>query len=157
MRRHRHRHPHGEILERAEAMEATMVFVCPRCGAKSYHPTDKREGYCGRCHLFIGGETPMHTKDKLAAALREVRLHTMADKAATGYYHDFLSPLELPEMQLVNDLGIAAGARPAQAAAIMALRARVIDGDFDASAEESEAWAESEEGQETMRLLLGKK
>jgi hypothetical protein len=30
----------------------------------------------------------------------------------------------------------------------------VIHGDFDASAEESEAWAASSEGQDTMRRLL---
>jgi hypothetical protein len=31
------------------------VYVCPRCGARSYHPRDAAERYCGRCHLF-GGE-----------------------------------------------------------------------------------------------------
>jgi ribosomal protein L37E len=136
----------------AEAREPPS-FVCPRCGAKSYHPKDISEGYCGRCHDFTGKERPMHTKDMLAAALREVRLHTMADKAATGYYHDFLSPLDLPEMQLITELGVAATARPAQAAAIMELRDRVMDGDFDASVEESEEWAASAEGQETFRKL----
>jgi len=25
-------------------------FRCPRCGAVSHNPNDKREGYCGRCH-----------------------------------------------------------------------------------------------------------
>jgi ribosomal protein L37E len=29
-------------------------FVCPRCGAVSYHPADKAEGYCGRCHDYTG-------------------------------------------------------------------------------------------------------
>jgi hypothetical protein len=46
----------------------------------------------------------LHTKDMLAEALREVGLDAMADKAATGYYHDYLSPLDLPEMVLVNQL-----------------------------------------------------
>jgi hypothetical protein len=36
------------------------------------------------------------------------------------------------------------------------LRQRVINGDFDASSEESEAWAESEEGQDTFRRLINK-
>ena len=42
----------------------------------------------------------------LIAALRtlDFRLDAMADKAATGYYHDYLSPLDLPEMVLVNQL-----------------------------------------------------
>jgi hypothetical protein len=96
----------------------------------------------------------MHTKDKLADALSSVGLTDMAAKARDGYYHDFLSPLALPEMQLLNDLGIAATTthRDKQET-IMALRKRVIDGDFDASQEESEAWAESEDGQDTFRKL----
>lgn len=54
-----------------------------------------------------------HTKDKLAAVLREVGLHEMAERAATGYYHDFLSPLDLPELTLIDHLGAAARASPA--------------------------------------------
>lgn len=101
----------------------------------------------------------MHTKDKLAAALREVGLSKMADKAATGYYHDFLSPLDLPEMQLMHDLALAAGdAAKADDATrsrdIIALRDRVMNGDFDASAEESDEWAKSPEGQDAMRRLI---
>jgi hypothetical protein len=99
----------------------------------------------------------MHTKDKLAEALREVGLDKMAEKAATGYYHDYLSPLDLPEMQLMTELGLAAGKNFERTAAILALRKRVIDGDFDASEEESDAWAASEDGQEAMRLLMSSK
>jgi hypothetical protein len=95
-----------------------------------------------------------HTKDKLAAALREAGLDAMADMAATGYYHDFLSPLDLPEMQLVGDLARAAIGHPAQADAILAVRERVKNGDFDASAEESEEWAASADGQDALRRLM---
>ena len=59
-------------------MTEPTPFVCPRCGAKSYHPMDKEHGYCARCHDFTRGDT-MHTKDMLAAALREVGLTAMAD------------------------------------------------------------------------------
>jgi hypothetical protein len=38
----------------------------------------------------------MHTKDKLAAALRDIGQSDMADRAAMGYWHDFLSPLTAP-------------------------------------------------------------
>ena len=97
----------------------------------------------------------MHTKDMLADALQAVELTEMAAKARTGYYHDFLSPLDLPEMMLINDLSVAATTTHRhQQEAIMALRSRVIDGDFDASVEESEAWADSQEGQDTFRSLL---
>ncbi|UEM17061.1 hypothetical protein J4G43_024230 [Bradyrhizobium barranii subsp. barranii] len=100
-----------------------------------------------------------HTKDKLAAALREVGLAKMADKAARGYYHDFLSPLDLPEIQLMHDLALAADdAGKANDATrfreIVVLRDRAMNGDFDASAEESDEWAKSPEGQDAMRLLI---
>lgn len=91
----------------------------------------------------------MHTKDKLAAALREAGLDRMADKAAQGYYHDFLSPLALPCQQLDDDL-LTAGTPEA-----MALRRRHHNGEFDASMEESDDWAQSQDGQDTMRRLVG--
>ena len=99
----------------------------------------------------------MHTKDMLAQALREVGLNAMADVASTGYYHDFLSPLDLPETQLVNDLADAASVSDhPKRDQIIALRRRVINGDFDASKEESDAWAASDEGQDAFRSLLKK-
>lgn len=33
-----------------------MAFTCPRCGAVSHNPMDEREGYCGRCYDWTGGE-----------------------------------------------------------------------------------------------------
>jgi hypothetical protein len=100
----------------------------------------------------------MHTKDKLATALRDVGLNEMADKAATGWYDDYLSPLDMPIVTLVNDLAVAA-ARPTEIAPekIMKLRKRAMEGDFDATAEESDAWAASPEFQEAFARLLGPK
>jgi hypothetical protein len=99
-----------------------------------------------------------HTKDKLAAALRAVGLNEMADQAATGYYHDFLSPLALPEFVLVNGLNVEARKLPAdERGPILDLRDRVIDGDFNASEEEADAWADSQEGQDTFRTLIDRK
>jgi hypothetical protein len=92
----------------------------------------------------------MHTKDFLALELRKAGLHAMADKAATGYYHDFESPLDFPEMQLDADLTLA-GTPEA-----LALRARHHNGEFDASTEESEAWADSPEGQEAFGRIARK-
>lgn len=96
----------------------------------------------------------MHTKDMLAAALRDVGLADMAERAATGFYHDYLSPLDTPEMQLVEDLAHMATIHQRKAGEIMALRRRVINGDFDASTEESDAWAASPEGQAAFRRLM---
>jgi len=90
----------------------------------------------------------MHTKDKLAQALTEAGLHDMAVMAAQGYYHDFLSPLDLPGMQLDADLQVV-GTPEARA-----LQLRHYDGEFDASIEESDEWAKSAEGQETLRRIL---
>jgi hypothetical protein len=96
----------------------------------------------------------MHTKDILAAELRKAGLNDMADKAATGYYHDFISPLAAPCLQLAHDLNTYAEApswpRQDEAAALLA---RHLSGEFDASKEESDAWGASEEGQEVFAEL----
>lgn len=83
----------------------------------------------------------MHTKDILAEELTKAGLPEMAKKAAEGYYHDFLSPLATPCLQLAEDL---ASAGTAQA---MALRSRHLNGEFDASKEESDDWAGGPDGQ----------
>ena len=84
----------------------------------------------------------MHTKDILATELEKARLPAMAAKAREGYYHDFLSPLATPCLQLAQDL-----AKVGTPAAI-ALRIRHLNGEFDATAEESEDWKKSAEAQE---------
>jgi hypothetical protein len=89
----------------------------------------------------------MHSKDKLAAELHKAGLPDMAIKAGQGYYHDFLSPIATPCIQLAADL--AAVGTPAA----MALRARHVDGEFDATPEESAHWEQSEEGQAAMAQL----
>jgi hypothetical protein len=54
-----------------------------------------------------------HTTAKLARALSAVPAipKEMVQRAVDGYYHDFLSPLDFPEMQLVDDLRAVAVAR----------------------------------------------
>ncbi len=93
----------------------------------------------------------MHTKDKLAAELEKAGLTDMARMARAGFYHDFLSPLDFPCMQLDDDL-TAVGT-----SAALALRNRHRDGEFDASIEESEEWALSPGGQDAMRRLVPKR
>jgi hypothetical protein len=90
----------------------------------------------------------MHTKDLLAGELRKAGLEEMATQAAAGYYHDYLSPLPTPSMQLANDL------EAVGTPAALALRTRHLDGEFDASDEEADAWAESPDGQATFKELL---
>ncbi|HEX3412849.1 MAG TPA: hypothetical protein VHT00_14110 [Stellaceae bacterium] len=98
----------------------------------------------------------MHTKDKLATALRELGLTNMADKAEHAWYDDYLSPLDTPIMTLVDDLAVESRKHPERSDAILALRSRAMHGDFDATTEESDAWAASEEGQAAFRLLMRK-
>jgi hypothetical protein len=88
-----------------------------------------------------------HTKDILADELRKIGLSEMADKAATGYYHDYLSPLATPCMQLEQDL------RAITTPEAEALRKRHLNGEFDATAEEGQDWEHSTEGQETLSHL----
>lgn len=94
-----------------------------------------------------------HSKDLLADELMNLGLMYMSLKARDGYYHDYLSPLATPELQLIEDLMTSARATSWKADAILALRRRVINGDFDATTEESDEWAASPEGQETFRRL----
>jgi hypothetical protein len=100
-----------------------------------------------------------HTTVKLARALSEIPgvPKAMIQRAVDGYYHDFMSPLDFPEIQLVSDLRDLAktpatprNSRPL----LMSLALAVIDGQHDASKEESDAWAASPEGQETFRQLV---
>jgi hypothetical protein len=89
----------------------------------------------------------MHSKDFLANELYAAGLLAMAVKAANGYYHDFLSPLDFPAVVLEEDL------RKAGTPAAEALRMRHLNGEFDATKEESDEWAKSPEGQNAMRRL----
>lgn len=89
----------------------------------------------------------MHTKDFLASELANAGLAEMSAKAATGYYHDFLSPLDFPEMQLAADL--AAAGTPAA----LGLRERHLNGEFDANADESAEWASGPEGRSAFASL----
>jgi len=99
-----------------------------------------------------------HTTVKLARALSEVpgMPRDMIARAIAGYYHDYMSPLAMPELQLVADLRQLAAeptTGPKAKTALAALAQAVIDGEFDATKEESDAWAASPEGQETFRQL----
>lgn len=88
-------------------------------------------------------DTAAYLADNLAAAGAPQGLVT---QARSGYYHDYRSPLAFPIMQLVHDL---------QAVGLYELAERAKRGDFDATREEADAWAASEDGQATFRDLLG--
>lgn len=94
----------------------------------------------------------MHSKDFLAQELRKAGLETMAVEAEKGMYHDFLSPLTFPDLQLDADLveAINAGNEAAKD-----LRRRHHQGEFDATLQESDDWAATEDGKEAFAMLTG--
>jgi len=96
------------------------------------------------------------TSELLAKELDIVGLIGMAKLAREDHFHDFLSPLDLPEIALVEMLGVAAAGCPdaMRRMAMITLRDRVINGDFDADKAESDAWAASEDGQEAFNMLI---
>jgi hypothetical protein len=106
------------------------------------------------------GDTAGHSTVKLANALREIPgvPETMIARAEGGYYHDYLSPLNMPEVQLMADLRELASrpVTPRNSRPLLRdLVKRVIDGEFDATKEESDEWARSPEGRETMAAVTG--
>lgn len=99
------------------------------------------------------------TAMKLAAALKAIPgvPALIIERAQDGYYHDYLSPLTFPEMQLVADLRelAKAPATPRLSRPLLrALALAVIDGEYDASSDEADTWAASPEGQEAFSQLI---
>lgn len=90
----------------------------------------------------------MHTTEKLAIELDKANLPSMAKKAREGYYHDYLSPLPAPCLQLEADL------RSIGTPEAMEIRSRHLNGEFDATKEESDAWVESPDGKAAFGELL---
>jgi hypothetical protein len=98
------------------------------------------------------------TTEKLARALEAIPAipREMVRNARDGMYDDFKSPLTFPEITLVAELRKVAGNTSLPRSArqeISKMAQRVIDGEFDATPEESAAWAASPDGQETFRAL----
>lgn len=81
--------------------------------------------------------------------MREAGLDEMAKRAEQGYYNEFFGPLDTPELVLVGELVLSGTTQS------LALRQRVINGEFDAGAEESEEWAASPDGRDAFARLIG--
>jgi hypothetical protein len=107
----------------------------------------------------------MKTRDRLASELRKVaaiaspdnaaKYEAFAQRAETGEFDDYASTYVCPITQLHSEL---------TAAGFNKFAARVADGEFDATKEESDEWANSPEGQAiaqnltpAMRETLGMK
>lgn len=90
----------------------------------------------------------MRTRDKLAAELRQIagdaspanagKYEAFAKRAETGEFDDYADTYACPITQLYMELS---------AAGFTKFAARVANGEFDATAEESDEWARSPSGQ----------
>ena len=86
------------------------------------------------------------TTDFLARVLTdEGAPEWMVSYARDGHYDDFKSPLAMPEHQLLAD---------ARENDLPLIAECVMQGVFDSTKAESDAWAKSPEGQEVFRELL---
>jgi hypothetical protein len=94
--------------------------------------------------------TAIPTTERLAQDLEEAGAPAeMIERARAGYYDDYKSDLAMPEVQLLQD---------ARRAGLTSIAEGVLEGRWDATKEEADAWARSPDGQETFReLLAGKK
>jgi len=98
-------------------------------------------------HLMGYERTP--TTIKLARALITAEApDEMIGKAVTGFYDDFKSQRADNIVALVED---------ARRAGLDSIAERAIDGEFDATKEESEEWMHSPEGQQILSELLKRK
>ena len=83
----------------------------------------------------------IRTSEKLAQVLHAAGLLEMERKARAFYYDDYKSDIATPCIQLVADL---------TAAGRLDLAERAKAGEWDAQPWESDEWASSPEGQETL-------
>lgn len=84
------------------------------------------------------------TKERLAQVLHAAVLFDMEKAARSGHYDDFESDIATPIVQLVADL---------RAVGREDLARRAMDGEWDGTKEESEAWARSAEGKKAIKSL----
>lgn len=96
----------------------------------------------------------VRTRDKLAAELRKIaavaspdhamKYEAFAKRAETGEFDDYADTYTCPITQLHSELSRAGFTKFA---------ARVANGEFDATKEESDEWANSQSGQEAFSRL----
>lgn len=90
----------------------------------------------------------------LADTLRAAGFEALAGRAERDEFHDFLSEVDFPEMALDAELvTLIESGDESQRTAARHIRRRHHDGEFDASKQESDDWADSPDGREAFRLL----
>lgn len=86
---------------------------------------------------------------RLSTACRELGLENLAKRAYHDEFNDYFSPHAFPLLILVSELN-----KVKNRWGVPRLIERVKEGEFDATRDESVAWAESPEGKETFSKLL---
>ena len=115
----------------------------------------------GTPNIWWGPRRPHElTTEYLGRVLDELPVGDMADRARRGHFSDF-SDVEIGDgmdkTRLVDELAMWANQRTIANVVrkrILAVREETIQGEFDDTKEESDRWAASKDGQDTMRLLL---
>jgi hypothetical protein len=102
-----------------------------------------------------GEQTPMC----LGRVLDELGLRDMARRAREGHFDDFFAPAEVADgleiLRLYNELaGKLAVMRKTDRRRVRQVMEAVKAGEFDATKQESDRWAASKDGQDTMRALV---
>jgi hypothetical protein len=95
----------------------------------------------------------------LGRILDRIELHEMAERARLFHFDDYFCPTNVDDgmnlNRLVNELIYQAqSANSEQKKNIGLLIEEVKNGTFDGTKEESDAWAQSEDGQQTFRELV---
>lgn len=90
----------------------------------------------------------MKTKEKLAQAIHVLGLFELEARARQGEFSDFEGPHALPKFILISQLRqeIAREKDRQKGSMILALAARIINGEFDDSEEEAEQWVKDNFG-----------
>jgi hypothetical protein len=109
----------------------------------------------------------VHTTEKLAVRLEHIQrcvlspderalFVPMINQARAGYYHDYMSPIPMPDVQLVCDLRELNTRIPTPGGVhgmIANLTSEVIDGKFEATLKEGEDWLLTDAGQAALASL----
>lgn len=100
----------------------------------------------------------MRTRDKLADELRKIakqatphnaeKYEAFAKRAETGEFDDYATPSDAAHICPITQLHA-----ELTAAGLTKFAARVANGEFDATKEESDEWVRSPEGQEAFKRL----
>jgi hypothetical protein len=135
---------------------------CAKCGGTMDYRATWVGGACAGCGAVPYPASKNGSTRALLEALVELpwndALHQALVVAHSEGFHDFESVFDMPQTELYTTLerfrlDALELNRPADAAAYQLLRDRVERGDFDATDEEANAWAETPEGKESIAFM----